>query len=85
MRSPRRFVLNRIKDVSGVSGTGIIVEGIEYSDRTVAVRWLGDYASTTVWSNIETMMAVHGHGDATEILWIDKEPTWIDIVEGTLT
>lgn len=67
----RRFYLDRLKDVSGVSGTGRVAEGIMFSDGSVAVRWPNAKGSTTVWSSIEDAEAVHGHGGLTNIVWID--------------
>ena len=37
--APRAFVLQRNEDETGVSGTGIVAEGVEFSDGTVALRW----------------------------------------------
>ena len=39
------FILERFEDVSGISGLGVIAEGIIWSDGTVAYRWLSDIAS----------------------------------------
>lgn len=64
----RRFGLHRD---TGVCGTGIVAEGIEFSDGTTVLRWLGPNASTVVWPDIETAMKVHGHDGATRVLYID--------------
>jgi hypothetical protein len=68
---PRRFRLLRYVDVSGVSGTGIVAEGVQFSDGSVALRWHGEYPTTTVWDSIESLVAVHGHEGATVVDWID--------------
>lgn len=68
---PRVFVLQRHIDVSGVSGIGAIAEGVEWSDGTVSLRWRGDIPSTTFWqAGIPAVKAVHGHGGATEVLYL---------------
>jgi hypothetical protein len=67
----RRFVLNRIKDVSGVSGTGIVAEGIQFSDGQVAVKWVVGFRSVALWENIAAVIAVNG-GD-TVIVWLDNQ------------
>lgn len=67
----RRFVLNRKEDVSGVSGTGVVVEGVEFTDGTVAIRWLGDRPSTVYWDNMTNALGVHGHEGKTVVEWID--------------
>ncbi|MEV6283419.1 hypothetical protein [Kribbella sp. NPDC051770] len=73
MRS-RRFRLMRHEDVSGVSGTGAVAEGVQFTDGAVALRWYGDYPTTTVWDGIESVIAIHGHGGATEVEWLDPDP-----------
>lgn len=67
----RRFKLLRHHDVSGVSGTGIVAEGIQFTDGTVVIRWYGVHPSTVVWPSIDDAMAVHGHQGSTEIQWTD--------------
>ena len=68
----RRFELVRDVDVSGISGTGVVAEGVEFSDGTVVIRWItGDHRSTVVWPNIGDVEAIHGHGGATRVHWID--------------
>jgi hypothetical protein len=67
----RLFELHRFVDVSGgISGTGVVAEGVEFSDGKVAVRWLGETPSTVVWDSIAHARAVHGHGGATRIVWL---------------
>jgi hypothetical protein len=72
--TPKRFILYRHVDVSGVSGPGVVAEGIVFSDETVAFRWLSDTPCTSVWPDIDAVLAVHGHGGLTEIIWLDAEP-----------
>jgi hypothetical protein len=73
MRS-RRFRLMRYEDVSGVSGTGPVAEGVQFTDGAVALRWYGDYPTTTVWDGIDSVIAIHGHSGATEVEWLDPDP-----------
>lgn len=70
---PRRFQLFRIEDETGVSGTGVIVEGVEFSDGSVALRWLSDRTSTAIYGSIDDVEAIHGHGGKTRVQWIDPE------------
>jgi hypothetical protein len=79
----RRFVLRRHTDVSGVSGTGVVAEGVVFTDGTTAVRWLSSRSSTVIWSSIEDVRAVHGHAGATEIVWWDQDGTEGRPVDGT--
>ncbi|TCC20018.1 hypothetical protein E0H50_37885 [Kribbella sindirgiensis] len=74
MADPRRFVLRRSVDVSGVSGTGDVAEGVEWSDGTVALRWRGKWATTVVWDyGLDALLAVHGHNGSTVVQWLDAD------------
>lgn len=70
----RRFELVRTEDVSGVSGTGAVAEGVVFSDGTVVLRWRGEFASTIVHRDLEALLAVHGHQGRTQVHWLDQEP-----------
>lgn len=67
----RRFDLERKEDVSGISGTGVVAQGCQFADGTVALHWLGDMASTIVYNSMEDLVAVHGHNGRTTVEWID--------------
>lgn len=67
----RRFQLFRRQDISGVSGTGIVAEGIEFSSGMVALNWLGWLSSMGYFFSMSDLLRIHGHGGATEIIWID--------------
>lgn len=68
----RRFILNRIEDETGISGTGTVVEGVLFSDGKVAMRWIvGEHRSTVVWDSIEAVEEIHGHGGRTVLEWVD--------------
>ena len=69
----RRFQLHRHADVSGVSGTGVVAEGVAFTDGTTVIRWLSDTPSTVLWPSIDAAMRVHGHGGATELRWLDPD------------
>jgi hypothetical protein len=74
----KRFTLNRITDVSGVSGTGHVAEGVQFSDGTCVIRWLGATPSTVVWPDVDAALKVHGHGGATVLEWVGdgERPVW---------
>jgi hypothetical protein len=57
----RCFELHRRVDVSDVSGTGVVAEGVRLDDGTAVVRWLGDKPSYVLWPDYEHAVAVHGH------------------------
>lgn len=68
----RAFRLYRDEDVSGVSGTGLICEGVCFSDGHVALHWLGQYPLTTPHpEGLSSVLAIHGHGGKTRLVWED--------------
>ncbi len=69
----RRFHLERETDVTGVSGTGTVAEGVEFTDGTVVIRWVvGEHRSTVVWPDWHAVEAIHGHDGATQLVWNDQ-------------
>lgn len=67
----RRFQLVRDVDISGISGTGLVAEGVIATDGTVAIRWLGVRPSWVIWHNVEDPEYIHGHGGATRFVFLD--------------
>jgi hypothetical protein len=68
----RRFRLIRKEDASGVSGTGIIAEGIQFSDGGCVIKWLTATSSIGLYHSVIEMIHVHGHGGKTVIEWVDN-------------
>ena len=69
----RRFFLQRHDDRTGVSGTGRVAEGVVFSTGWVALTWLTSINSLVFYPSIRNVEHIHGHGGATEIVWIDPE------------
>lgn len=69
----RNFFLNRSEDISGVSGTGHIAQGIEFDNGKVALCWLTATSSIAVYDSINHVRIIHGHNGATVIEWVDNE------------
>ncbi|HEX5996698.1 MAG TPA: hypothetical protein VFY84_16275 [Jiangellales bacterium] len=68
---PRRFALIRHIDYTGVSGIGVVAYGVAFADGQVVLRWCSNHPATSMWSSLDDMLAVHGHGEATSVAWID--------------
>lgn len=69
MRATRTFHLVRHVDTTGVSGTGVVAEGVEFTDGTCVMKWHSQYSSTIIYDQVEDLLAIHGHGGASEIVW----------------
>jgi hypothetical protein len=69
----RRFVLRRTRDVSGVSGTGDVADGVEFDDGTCVVYWRGQHRSLEHWPSAKECEEVHGHAGLTAVVYLDFE------------
>jgi len=67
----RRFLLVRDEDISGMSGTGHVAQGVEFWDGACVIRWMTEVRSTGIYNNVEEVEYVHGHEGRTRIEWID--------------
>jgi hypothetical protein len=61
------FYLNRIEDESGISGTGRVAQGFIFDNGKVALTWLLEHPSVTIYDNIGEVRAIHSHDGKTEI------------------
>jgi len=70
---PRRFELHRDVDQSGISGTGLVAEGMVCRDGVVMMRWLTEWPSSVCYyeRGIESVVALHGHGGLTRMVFLD--------------
>jgi len=68
----RRFILFRIKDVTGVSGTGVVAEGTVFSDGLSVIHWLREPYAMGVYQTLNDVIAVHGHEGGTQLRFIDE-------------
>lgn len=68
---PRRFALIRHVDYTGVSGVGVVAYGVVFADGQVVLRWCSDHPATSMWNSVDDLLAVHGHGEATSLEWLD--------------
>ncbi|MFJ4365104.1 hypothetical protein ACIP4S_13230 [Streptomyces chartreusis] len=72
----RPFVLRRDRDISGVSGTGIIADGILFPDGHAAIHWRGKWALTTPHpEGMDSILAIHDHGGQGDlhVIWADHD------------
>lgn len=71
MTGTRRFVLERTEDVSGLSGTGTVADGVLWPNDMVTLCWRGEHSSIAVWQHLDDALAIHGHGGKTRAVFID--------------
>lgn len=78
----RRFIVQRDEDVTGISGTGYVVEGVVFSDGYGVTHWLKrppmNEPKTEAWhrpwyrrTEPDPFTKISGHGGKTRMVWID--------------
>lgn len=55
----KTFQLERLHDQSGVSGTGVVLEGVIFSSGQTVIRWLSERASVVIWDTFDDFLDVH--------------------------
>ncbi len=71
----RRFLMERERDVSGVSGTGVVLEGVQFSTGVVVIHWLTPppRGSISVFDSLGQFLSIHvePHPDNHTVLRFD--------------
>jgi hypothetical protein len=57
----RRFAMRRERDISGVSGTGIVLEGVLFSTGVVVIHWLTPppRGSISMFDSLDQFLTIH--------------------------
>ncbi len=57
----RRFTMGREFDYSGVSGTGIVLEGVQFSTGVVVIHWLTPppRGSISIFDSLQQFLEIH--------------------------
>lgn len=69
----KTFYLLRHEDLHGHAGTGVVAEGIIFDSGMVAMTWLSDYPTVTVFPKITVVKKLHGHEGRTEVVIEGKD------------
>lgn len=65
-----QFDLIRREDETGISGTGRVCEGVQFSSGRVVMARLTGTNSITIFDSIEDVEKIHGHDGKTVVRWI---------------
>ena len=76
----RRFLLERVEDETGISGSGWIAEGVQFTNGLVSLTWRtapgglehGAWSSVATYPTLAMVEKVHGHGGKTLVRFIDE-------------
>ena len=66
--SMKTFYLYRFEDLHGHSGLGVVAEGVIFDSGMVAMTWLSDFPTVTVFGNIGIVGRLHGHEGRTIVV-----------------
>lgn len=69
----RRFYMERLVDVSGISGTGIVAVGVEFPSGFCVLEWQTETATIEFSPSIDNIITVHGHNGNTKIYYLDQD------------
>lgn len=69
----KNFYLVRDEDESGVSGTGYVAEGVQFTSGEVVISWLTHTSSVCMYHSMEDMERIHGHGGKTRVEWAQDQ------------
>jgi hypothetical protein len=69
----RLFHLLRLVDATGVSGVGVVAQGVVFDDGTCAMRWLTEHRSTALYGSLDDLRIIHGHGGSTLVVFPDED------------
>ena len=72
----RRFFLQRIKDETGISRTGRVLEAVLCQDGKVITQWRPPHSTIGVYNSMKEFMTIHVdcHPSCNEVVWIDDAP-----------
>ena len=70
---PRIFKVIRSKDHSGISGTGLVAQGVEFHTGQVVIMWCCKEGKETIeiHPSLSVFLEIHGHGSSTEVIFIN--------------
>ena len=69
----RRFYFKRTTDVSGVSGTGRVLDGVQLPSGKIVVEWRPPTHTISFFNSIHDFEAIHCHEGKGVVIWIDED------------
>ena len=71
----RRFYLRRIKDETGISRTGRVLEGVLTQSGKVLTEWRPPHSTMGIYNSLDEFRLIHVdcHPSCNEIVWLDPE------------
>ena len=70
-----KFYIFKHKDISGVSGTGVVAVGVIFPSGKLVIEWTTYQTSIGFYDNMAKFLAVHSHEGFTEVIMGDVPKT----------
>ena len=67
----RRFYLWREEDATGVSGVGMVADGVLFRNGKAVLCWNTEHTSVAVYDSLAELETIHGHDGRTKVVWMD--------------
>jgi hypothetical protein len=64
----KTFYLYRREDLHGHSGLGVVAEGVIFDNGMACMTWLSEWATMTMFPNIQTVARLHSHEGRTLVV-----------------
>ncbi len=64
----KQFYLKRNIDESGISGTGIVAQGVIFPNGKCCMSWNTQTSSIAIYDSINDIKTIHGHEGKTKVL-----------------
>jgi hypothetical protein len=77
-KTPRRFYLERVKDETGVSRTGRVLEGVLWQNGEVTVQWRPPLSTLGHYKDFQTFLTIHVdcHPSCNVVHWLERSDGW---------
>lgn len=72
---PRIFALYRVRDPTGVSGTGVVAWGVRLPGGKAVLQWTGattGIQQVSLYDSVSEIEHIHGHDGQTRVIWMDN-------------
>jgi hypothetical protein len=71
----KRFYLNRVKDETGISRTGRVLEGVLTQSGKVITEWRPPMSTIGVYNSMQEFLTIHVdcHPSCNEVVWVEPE------------
>lgn len=69
----RNFILDRKQDITGISGTGIIAYGVQWTPGGLCdMYWLGT-KTTGQYPSIDSIKSTHCYNNNASVIWLQDD------------